>query len=141
MAVADHGRKRRAPDPEACRGLMQGQRDRTVATVRLKSDQHGDPVTGAARIASEPGFALHVDSVTGKRTHVDEGAEKGEHAILEIMNPKESALDLPYRWLPLDYSGEDKSITFQIETDGSSFSKSCELIEIGDEAIVYGPMG
>jgi len=65
----------------------------------------------------------------------------GEHAILEIINPKESALDLPYRWLPLDYNGEDMSITFQIETDGSSFSKSCELIDIGDEAIVYGPMG
>ena len=64
----------------------------------------------------------------------------GEHAILEILNPKESELDLPYRWLPLDYNGEDKSITFQVETDGSSFSKSCELIDIGDEAIVYGPM-
>lgn len=65
----------------------------------------------------------------------------GEHAILEIINPKETALDLPYRWLPIDYNGVDKSITFKIETDGSSFSKSCELINIGDKAIVYGPMG
>ncbi|WP_242083871.1 phytoene desaturase family protein [Aestuariivivens sediminis] len=65
----------------------------------------------------------------------------GEHAILEIINPKELELDLPYRWLPIDSNGKDKSLKFQIKTDGSSFSKSCELIDIGDEAIVYGPMG
>lgn len=66
---------------------------------------------------------------------------KDEHAILEIMNPKELTLDLPYRWLPLDSNGEDKNLRFQIKTDDSSFSKSCQLIDIGDEAIVYGPLG
>ena len=65
----------------------------------------------------------------------------GQHAILEIINPKELELDLPYRWLPIDYNGKDKSLKFQIKTDGSSFSKNCELIDIGDEAVVYGPMG
>lgn len=63
-----------------------------------------------------------------------------EHAILEIMNPKELTLDLPYRWLPIDSNGKDKNLRFQIKTDDSSFSKSCQLIDIGDEAIVYGPM-
>lgn len=65
----------------------------------------------------------------------------GEYAILEIINPKESTLDLPYRWLPTDYNGEDENLKFQIKTDDSSFSKSCELIDIGGEAIVYGPLG
>ncbi|RIV33081.1 NAD(P)/FAD-dependent oxidoreductase [Flagellimonas lutimaris] len=64
----------------------------------------------------------------------------GEHAILELMNPKESTLDLPYRWLPIDSNGKDKKLRFQIKTDNSSFSKSCKLINIGDEAIVYGPL-
>ncbi|MCA0153151.1 phytoene desaturase family protein [Winogradskyella vincentii] len=69
------------------------------------------------------------------------GFEKsnGEYAILEIINPKELALDLPYRWLPLDNNSD--SLRFQIKSDDSSFSKSCELIDIGDDAIVYGPMG
>lgn len=65
----------------------------------------------------------------------------GGYAILEIMNPKESALDLPYRWLPIDYNGEDNSMKFQIDMDGSSFSQNCELIDIHEEAIIYGPMG
>ena len=65
----------------------------------------------------------------------------GDYAILEIINPKTTELDLPYRWLPIASNGKDKSLKFQIKTDGSSFSKSCELIDTGDAAIVYGPMG
>ena len=65
----------------------------------------------------------------------------GEHAILELINPKETTLDLPYRWLPIDSNDEDKNLRFQIVMDNSSFSKSCERIDIGDEAIVYGPLG
>lgn len=64
----------------------------------------------------------------------------GKHAILELINPKESTLDLPYRWLPVNSNGEDKNLRIQIKMDGSSFSKSCEGIDIGDEAIIYGPM-
>ncbi|MFD0864035.1 phytoene desaturase family protein [Sungkyunkwania multivorans] len=64
----------------------------------------------------------------------------GEYAILELINPKESTLDLPYRWLPVDADGADKNLKFQIKTDNSSFSKSCELLDHGDKAIVFGPM-
>lgn len=67
--------------------------------------------------------------------------QNGEHAILELINLKELLLDLPYRWLSIDSSGEDKNLRFQIELDDSSFSKSCEQIDIGDEAMIYGPMG
>ena len=66
--------------------------------------------------------------------------QKGQYAILNIMKPKVSELDLPYRWLPVDSSKEEDSIRFHIELDGSSFSKSCELTDIGDEAIIFGPM-
>jgi hypothetical protein len=65
----------------------------------------------------------------------------GEHAILELISPKKSTLDLPYRWLSIDSNEETKNLRFQIKTDKTSFSKSCELIDIGDEAIVYGPIG
>jgi phytoene dehydrogenase-like protein len=67
--------------------------------------------------------------------------QKGHHAILNIMKPKVTELDLPYRWLPVDSAKEEDSIRFHIELDGSSFSKSCELLKIGDEAIIFGPMG
>jgi len=63
-----------------------------------------------------------------------------EHAILEIINPKESSLDVPYRWLPTDNTDDHQRLKFEIKKDKSSFSKSCELIDIDDEAIVYGPM-
>ena len=67
--------------------------------------------------------------------------QKGQYAILNLINPKETVLDLPYRWLPVISSPGEDGIRFHIELDGSSFSKSCELSDIGDEAIVYGPMG
>ncbi len=68
-------------------------------------------------------------------------AEKGQYAILNLLDPKETELDLPYRWLPVGSNGEDENLRFQIEMDESSFTKSCEQIDVGDKAIVYGPMG
>lgn len=56
--------------------------------------------------------------------------QKGQHAILNIMKPKITWLDLPYRWLPVVSSPEEDSIRFYIELDGSSFSKSCGLIDM-----------
>lgn len=67
--------------------------------------------------------------------------ENGEYTILKLKEPKVMKLDLPYRWLPLTSNGEDKQLKFQIKRDGSSFFKSCEQIEVGDEAIIFGPMG
>lgn len=67
--------------------------------------------------------------------------EKGQYAILNLKKPKVTELDLPYRWLPLASNGEDEQLRFQIKKDGSSFSKSCERLAVGDEAIVFGPMG
>ncbi|MBT8223698.1 MAG: NAD(P)/FAD-dependent oxidoreductase, partial [Eudoraea sp.] len=67
--------------------------------------------------------------------------EKGQYAILNLKDPKVTELDLPYRWLTLASNGEDEELKFQIKKDGSSFSKSCEQIAIGDEAIVFGPVG
>jgi hypothetical protein len=67
--------------------------------------------------------------------------KNGVHTILELINPKEIELDLPYRWLSVNSNDEDKNLRFQIKRDGSSFSKSCELLDIGDEATVFGPMG
>ncbi|MDM9630875.1 FAD-dependent oxidoreductase [Robiginitalea aurantiaca] len=66
--------------------------------------------------------------------------KKGQYAILKLKDPKVTELDLPYRWLPLGSNGEDEQLQFQFKKDGSSFSISCEGIEAGDEAIVFGPM-
>jgi len=66
--------------------------------------------------------------------------QNGQYAILNIMKPKITELDLPYRWLPVVSPPEEDSIQFHIELDGSSFSKSCEGIDIGEEAIIFGPM-
>ena len=67
--------------------------------------------------------------------------QQGQYAILNLKNPKVTELDLAYRWLPVASNGEDDHLRFQIDLDGSSFSKSCELADIGEEAIVFGPIG
>jgi phytoene dehydrogenase-like protein len=66
--------------------------------------------------------------------------QKGQYAILNLKNPKVTELDLPYRWLPAVSSAEEESLRFHIELDGSSFSKSCEQLNKGDKALVFGPM-
>ena len=66
--------------------------------------------------------------------------QKGQYAILNIMKPKITELDLPYRWLPVVSSPKEDSIRFHIKLDDSSFSKSCGLIDMRDEAIILGPM-
>jgi len=65
---------------------------------------------------------------------------KGQHAILNLMEPKVTELDLPYRWLSVVSSPEEDRLRFHIKLDGSSFSKSCGLIDMSDEAIIFGPM-
>ena len=70
----------------------------------------------------------------------DAQPQKGSYACLNLMNPKVTDLDLPYRWLPVVSSQEEDAIRFHIEQNGSSFYKSCEVMEIGDQAIVFGPM-
>ena len=67
--------------------------------------------------------------------------EKGQYAILNLINPKVTELDLPYRWLPVNSNGEEDKLRFQIELDGSSFSKSCEQLNKEDKALVFGPVG
>jgi len=66
--------------------------------------------------------------------------QKGQYNILNIMKPKVTELDLPYRWLPVVSAPEEDSIRFHIKIDGSSFSKSCVLSGMDDEAIIFGPM-
>lgn len=66
---------------------------------------------------------------------------KGQYAILNLLQPKETELDLPYRWLPVESSKEEEVLRFHILQDNSSFHKSCEQMEIGDIALVFGPMG
>ncbi len=67
--------------------------------------------------------------------------ENGHYTILKLRDPKQMKLDLPYRWLPLASNGEDEYLRFHIEQDGSSFSRSCELLDVGEEAVIFGPMG
>jgi len=67
--------------------------------------------------------------------------QNGQHAILHLINPKVTELDLPYRWLPIVSTSDEPALKFQITVENNSFSKSCKLIEIGNKAIIYGPMG
>jgi predicted ferric reductase len=67
--------------------------------------------------------------------------QKGQYAILNLIEPKVTELDLPYRWLPIDSTPEEPNLRFHIELNSSSFSKSCQLLNAGDKALVFGPVG
>ena len=64
--------------------------------------------------------------------------QKGAYVCIMLKDPKVTELDLPYRWLAVASSPEEDMIRFHIPSDGSSFAKSCRLIEKGDKATIYG---
>lgn len=66
--------------------------------------------------------------------------KKGQYSILRLKEPKFTKLDSPYRWLPINSAADDSDLTFKIELEDSSFAKSCEQLETGQEAILFGPM-
>jgi hypothetical protein len=66
--------------------------------------------------------------------------QKGQYASLNLLEPKVTELDLPYRWLPIASSPEEAILRFNIPQDKSSFQKSCELLKVGDKAMVIGPV-
>ena len=66
--------------------------------------------------------------------------QKGQFAILNLLEPKVTELDLPYRWLPIASTPEESVLRFHIELNNSSFNRSCQLLNIGNRALVFGPM-
>ncbi len=66
---------------------------------------------------------------------------KGQFANLNLLEPKVTELDLPYRWLPIVSTPEESILRFHIELNSSSFDKSCQLLNEGDKALVFGPVG
>ena len=67
--------------------------------------------------------------------------QKGQYAILNLMEPKVTELDLPYRWLHIASAPEEPSLRFHIKLNNNSFSKSCQLLNLSDKALVFGPVG
>jgi NAD(P)H-flavin reductase len=67
--------------------------------------------------------------------------QKGQYAILNLMKPEVTELDLPYRWLSIASTPEESILRFHVELNNSSFSKSCQLLNDGDKALVFGPVG
>ncbi len=67
--------------------------------------------------------------------------QNGNSAILELIDPKVTELDLPYRWLKIAPLPEEPILKFIIPVDHSSFTKSCNLMDVGDKALIFGPMG
>ena len=63
-----------------------------------------------------------------------------DYTILKLNDPKYTALDLPYRWMPIASSDAEDALRFEVPLDDSSFSKSCQELAKGDKALVFGPM-
>jgi len=67
--------------------------------------------------------------------------QNGNSAILELIDLKVTERDLPYRWLKIASHSDEPVLKFIIPVGNSSFNKSCNLMEIGDKALIFGPVG
>jgi hypothetical protein len=65
---------------------------------------------------------------------------RDDYAVVKLLDPKVTELDVEYRWLPFVSDLEEDTIRFKTSIDKSSFAESCAQLEVGDEAIVFGPM-
>ncbi|WP_335341149.1 FAD-dependent oxidoreductase [Flagellimonas allohymeniacidonis] len=118
-----------------------------LAALQMNKDKIWTPCDDAkfsdSRIVAVTGLETLDDETLELRFEKPDAFDhqEGQYAILNLKDPQVTALDVPYRWLPLASNGEEDQLKFKIQLDGSSFSKSCERIDIGDEAMVFGPMG
>ncbi len=67
--------------------------------------------------------------------------EAGQYVVLKLMNPATNELDMPFRSLSIVSHPEESVLRFAMRLGKSSFKKSCDLLKVGDEALVFGPMG
>ncbi|NNE65302.1 MAG: NAD(P)-binding protein [Pyrinomonadaceae bacterium] len=65
----------------------------------------------------------------------------GQYAILKLMNPATNELDMPFRSLSIASHPEEPVLRFAMRRSSSSFKKSCGLLNPGDKASIFGPIG
>ncbi|MBB6459336.1 FAD-dependent oxidoreductase [Flammeovirga kamogawensis] len=65
----------------------------------------------------------------------------GQYAILELLNPKYSEIDIPHRALSLVSHPSENVLRFAMRYSDSSYKQSVKALEIGDKSRVFGPMG
>jgi all-trans-retinol 13,14-reductase len=67
--------------------------------------------------------------------------QPGQYAIVSLAAPAFKDLDMPFRSLSIASHPEEQFLRFAMRTGTSSFKRSCEALEPGDEATIFGPDG
>jgi phytoene dehydrogenase-like protein/ferredoxin-NADP reductase len=65
----------------------------------------------------------------------------GQYVVLKLVKPALNELDMPFRSLSIVSHPEESVLRFAMRLSNSSFKKSCNLLNPGDKALVFGPMG
>jgi len=65
----------------------------------------------------------------------------GQYAYVNLLNPAYNTLDIPLRPLSIVSHPSEDHLRFVMRSSSSSFKKSCEVLEAGDPAIIFGPTG
>lgn len=65
----------------------------------------------------------------------------GQYAVLEILNPKYTELDMPIRHLSMASHPDENHVKFAMRLSHSSYKRSLEEASSGDRFRMFGPMG
>jgi len=65
----------------------------------------------------------------------------GQYSVLEILNPKEQKLDMPFRSLSMVSHPNESTLKFSMRLSESNFKKNINNVKVGDQFRVFGPMG
>ena len=67
--------------------------------------------------------------------------QAGQYAYVSLSNPAYSSADIPVRPLSLASHPSEDHLKFVMRRSSSSFKRSCEALQPGDCATIYGPVG
>ena len=62
-----------------------------------------------------------------------------QYVVFRLPHSIGMKLDLPYRWWPVKSSSESE-VKFEAKLKENAFSEECKTMEIGEEALIFGPM-
>ena len=67
--------------------------------------------------------------------------QAGQYAYVSLNNPAYTAADIPIRPLSIASHPSEDHLKFVMRSSNSSFKRSCEALQPGDCATIYGPTG
>ncbi len=108
------------------------------ASLTKKVGQYSDP--RVVKLLQKKKITAHTLELTFQKP---DGLmfEPGQYAFVSLQNPAYTHSDIPVRPFSIASHPLEENLRFVMRSSDSSFKRSCEALQPGDFATIYGPVG